>query len=737
MKKLLIYLIAILPSVLTAQNYNSMISDHNRETTGQTAGFGSGEVFNPFRNQKDTTKKDNLIVPKEIRQWHIDELLGDVISVNADTLQHLYQNWHMTEGMHGEYNFLGNMGSPRQSRIFFDRPSDTKFDFMEPYDYFFVRPKEFFFTDTKSPYTNLSYNESGDKVTGDDRVRAYFSTNAGKKFGVGFLFDYLYGRGRYDNQSTAYINFSLFSYYKSDRYNYHLLASRYHMKLAENGGITNDEYITNPEKTDASNSNFGTTDIPVYLDRTWNRNELYTAYFTHNYNFGFYKMIPKNLTGDSLRNEITKLIVERNDSTSVTAADSTVIAVLSDSLAQNDTNSEGEVEYENKFINVAKITHTVDFKSDRREFISYIQPDNYYADNYLRYDSIDKTNNFGIKNTVALSLSEGFSKWAFANITAYASYDYNNYTLPDTLATGMEYRKKYNEHTLAIGGIIHSNRSKYLKYKLRGETSISGEDIGAFLVEGTGEANFRIWKQDIQFKGSAFIKNNRPSFYYRHYHSEHYWWDDKNLDKEFRTRIMGEFSIKRWKTRIKAGVENIKNYTYLANTSIASPNEGYMSRLAVKQESNNIQVISATLNQDFKVGILNLDTEFTYQKTSNKEVLPLPELNLYANLYLKFKIAKVLNTEIGADVRYFTSYYAPDYSAALGQFCQQNQADKIEIGNYPIVNIYANFLLKETRFYVMYYHINEGTGNMNYFLAPHYPMSPKTLWFGLSWNFYN
>ena len=110
---------------------------------------------------------------------------------------------------------------------------------------------------------------------------------------------------------------------------------------------------------------------------------------------------------------------------------------------------------------------------------------------------------------------------------------------------------------------------------------------------------------------------------------------------------------------------------------------------------------------------------------------------MYANLYFKFRIAKVLNTELGGDVRYFTSYYAPDYSAALGQFIQQNKNDKISIGDYPVVSVYANFLLKETRFYVMYYHVNEGSGNRRYFLAPHYPMSPKALWFGLSWNFYN
>lgn len=727
MRRIFLYtiLFLFLPVAICSQTLRT--NDANAQA-GKNMGFGSGEIFNPF--SKDTTKSEKVKVPKEIHQWHIDEFLGTPIPVNADTLPHLYQNWHLTEGMNGEYNFLGNMGAPRQSRIFFNRPTDTQYDFLQPYDYFIVRPGELFFTDTKSPYTNLSYNESGDKVTGDDRFRAYFATNAGKKFGIGFLFDYLYGRGRYDNQSTAFMNFSLFSYYRSDKYNYHLLASRYHIKMAENGGITNDEYITNPEKTDGANSNFGTTDIPVHFNRTWNRNEMYTAYFSHNYNFGFYKKVRKDISSDSIANEVNKYMHERNEANHSSAE----TAQTADSTASKRVSSVNEDDLEMRFIPVARITHTADLTTNRHEFLSYEKASNYYAHNYLPYDSIDRTDYWKLKNTVALSLREGFNKWAIADITAYLSYNFSSYRQPDTIGN-REFRKSTEEHTLMIGGQIESTRNKYLKYKLRGETAISGDDLGAFLLEGKGELNIHLLKQETKLTLDAYIKNNRPSYYYRHFHSEHYWWD-RNLDKEFRTRISAGLALPRWKTQLKAGIENIKNYTYFANTSIPNGNR-YLNDITVKQESSNIQILSATLKQDFKAGPIYLETELTYQNSSNKSILPLPELNVYANLYFKFRIAKVLNTELGADCRYFTSYYAPDYSAALGQFVQQNPKDKISIGNYPIASVYANFLLKETRFYVMYYHVNEGTGNRNYFLAPHYPMSPKALWFGLSWNFYN
>lgn len=672
------------------------IQNHQLDRTGGN-GFGGGESFNPFRGKgKDSTKVD-VNVPKEIHQWKIDEDMGIPVYIDADTAQHMFQNWHLTEGIRGEYNFLGSMGTPRQSRIFFDRPTNTSYSFLQPYDYFYTSPARFIFTDTKSPYTNLSYHSSGDKVDGDDRFRAYFTTNAGKKFGIGFLFDYLYARGRYDNQASALMNFTLFSFYRSDKYNYHLIASRYHMKQAENGGITDDRYITRPEETDGSNSNFGTSDIPVKLDKAWNRNEVYDVYFSHNYNMGFY------------RDEVVM-----------------------------DSNGVATDMQKRKFVNVSKITHTLRLTRDMREFINHQQPLNYYADTFLPYDSVDHTTSMTMDNRVALSLCKGFSKWAFADITAFASYSYNNYTLPDTIAGSRnEYKKKYSEHIIKIGGAVSGIIWKGLKYNIEGETAISGDEIGTFSLDGKAELDVKLWKKEIKLTAHAFTKNNRPSFYYRHFHSEHYWWDDNDLDNELRTRIEGKLEIPSWRTKISVGFENIKDYTYIANEAVTT-NDGKntLSRFGIKQ-SSDIKVFTAMLEQDFKWKILNFNTALTYQSCNNQDVLALPKFNAYANMFIKFRIAKVLNTELGADVRYFTEYYAPDYSPALGQFVQQNSNDRIKIGNYPIASVYANFLLKQTRFYVKYYHINEGTGKRNYFLAPHYPITPAVLWFGLSWNFYN
>jgi hypothetical protein len=693
-KRILYLMLLVVPVIASGQSFKQ---------NGESGGLGHGEVFSPFKdNPKDSTKK-SVVVPKEIHQWKVDRKFGRKMEINADTLQFMFQNRHLTEGENGEYNFLGSMGTPRQTRLYFNRPTTTTFDFLQPYDHFYTTPDRFIFTDTKSPYTNLTYHSSGNKVDGDDHIRAYFTTNAGKHFGIGFLFDYLYARGRYDKQSTSLINFSLFSFYRSDRYNYHLLASRYRMKQRENGGITDDRYITRPEETDGG-GNMGTAEIPVRLDATWSRNEVYDIFFTHNYNWGYHR---EKLLADTASNSMDSLTVPKD-------------SVITE------------------FVNVARLTHTADVSFLRHEYINHRLPRNYYADTFLPHDSVDNTNDLSIDNRVALSMCEGFRKWAFADITAFAEHRYDRYLLPDTLADNpQEFNETYNEHSLFVGGEISSTHGRNLRYRAGGETAILGGELGSFSIDGGIDFNFKLWKKDINLSAKAFMKNNRPSFYYRHYHSEHFWWDN-DLAKEFKTRIEGSLEIPFTRTRLNAKLENVKNYTYIANRSILAPNrQDYLNRFNVEQENGNIQVIAASLKQDFKYGIFNLNTEVTYQYSSNQAVLPLPTLNAYANIFLKFTIAKVLHTEIGADAWYFTKYYAPEYMPALGQFVQQNQANRIEIGNYPVTTVYANFQLKQTRFYVKYYHVNKGLGSSNYFTTPHHPLTPSVLWFGLSCRFYN
>ena len=184
-------------------------------------------------------------------------------------------------------------------------------------------------------------------------------------------------------------------------------------------------------------------------------------------------------------------------------------------------------------------------------------------------------------------------------------------------------------------------------------------------------------------------------------------------------------SLQRTRTKVRVGYDVLKNYTYfgLQNDRVRS-GDNYLvqhNNVNVRQASSPISLLTLQLQQDFQLGILNWQNVLTLQKSSKEDILPVPTFNAYSNLFIRFKIARVLKCDLGVDMRYFTSYYA---------------ASKTKIGNYPLLDAYANFQLQHTRFFIMFTHLNEGNGG-NYLFTPHYPLNPRILKFGISWNFFN
>ena len=756
--------------------------------------YNEDSQFRPQTNRKVNTDSlgSDKEIPKGIRVWTVDERFGDTKAAVVDTLQHMYMNSTFTEGLRGEYNTLGNMGTARLNRIFIDRRNTQgNFIFTEPYDYIVNPVSDFHFTNTYSPITNITLNSCGDKVTGEDDFKAIFAVNANKRLGAGFRFDYKYGRGYYNAQSTSHFKYTMWASYLGDRYQAHFLFSTNHEKMTENGGITNDDYIKHPEIYTES---FATNEIPTVLEQNWNRLDNQHIFFTHRYNVGFSRKVKmteeeikakkfamaskKENAEENAKEEARKKAKEqgkkfdekaydkqqgakfsgRPDGAKIAGDepakdsdakdirnDSTRIAVngkaAADSLlAIQKKNAEDSLFYKSEYVPVTSFIHTVKFDNYRRIYEAYQTPADYYLKEYydagrLTGDSIyDQTKHWHMKNTFAIAMLEGFNKWAKAGLKAFASYDLRHYELP-TMEGGFE---KYNEHALSVGGQLSKQEGKILHYNAVAEIGLTGVDAGTLAIDGNVDVNIPFLGDTLQVRGDAFFHRETPSFYYRNYHARHLWWEN-DLDKTIHTRIMGTLSFPKTRTKLRVAVDEIKNYTYFSQ-SYDITEKGLRTGVMVTpmQESGGINLLTAQLEQNFRLGILNWENQFTYQHSSKESVLPVPAFNAYTNLYIKFKVVKVLNVDLGADMRYFTSYEAPDYSPYMGQYTVQgNGENNVKIGNYPIVNVYANVHIKHTRFFVMMSHINAGQGDKNYFFAPHYPMNERVFRIGVSWNFFN
>lgn len=697
-----------------------------------------------YGNQVDpSTQPDSLdtgtdvqSIPPKLYMWKLSETLGNRTIVPADTLALNFQNTNLVGG---EYNFLGNLGSPRLSRIFFNRQDDEPTLFMAPYSSFFVRPDQVFFTNSNVPYTNLTYYKAGNKVNGEERFKSYFSVNVNKRLAFGFNFDYLYGRGYYANQSTSHFNAGLFGSYIGERYQIQAVYNNFFMKMNENGGIANDGYITRPDTMAEGKKEYSSTTIPVKMEQTSNRNKDFYIYLTQRYRLGFKRRVLKEeAQNNSVQQRFSPTAPTTPIASSIAPADSLATGSLAtdslpannlamgDNLSLDSLNSNHalpeDTNFVEEFVPVTSFIHTFKIERARHKYQSVSTPDEnaYYNKQGVSRDS---TTAFSVKNVFGIALLEGFNRYAKAGLTGYISHKFSRYDLMNADSMTVD---RFTEQEIYVGGELAKRQGKTLHYSIDGEVGIMDKAMGQFRVNGNMDLNFRLWKDTVNLIVRGFVKNTLPSFYMRHYHSNLHVWDNDNMEKEFRTRVEGELNIDRWGTNLRAGVENVKNYTYLNQKAVPEQNSG------------NIQILSATLKQNFRAGIFHLDNEVTWQKSSNETVLPLPQFSVYSNLYLLTKLAKkVLTVQLGADVRYFTKYNAPAYTPSIQQFHLQPENDQVEIGGYPIVNVYANLHLKRTRLFAMYSHVNQGMGTRNSFLVPHYPINPSLLRIGVSWNFYD
>ena len=373
-KILFIAIIALICGKLSAQNTLS-------NQFGSSASGTDRDMYDRNGNPIDTTAvNDASTIPIGLTSWKIDARFGNRTEVPVDTLQHGFQNTNDTGGPYGHYTYLGNLGAPRIAHVFFDRKDVSQFFFFDPYDYTVLQPQDVTYTNTKSPFVNLTYYKQGSSRDGEERFKAYFAVNANKRLGFGFNIDYVYGRGKYAHQSTALFNGNLFAYYLGDKYNMHFSFINDNLKVAENGGITDDRYVSAPLDMAEGGRTYANSEIPTNLSAIWNHNTGYHAFLTHRYNLGFYRDNP-----------------DENDTTNTQV-----------------------------FVPVTSFMHTVKVDVARRQYISQDETENteYFLNNFLPDIERDKTDYLAVKNTLGISLREGFNKWAKAGLTAFVTHEF-------------------------------------------------------------------------------------------------------------------------------------------------------------------------------------------------------------------------------------------------------------------------------------------------------------------------
>lgn len=681
-RKVTWYVLASLLAVL-------MISP--RESLAQQ---NSSRLTNSFKNNpgevNETAQKDTI---REGSAWTLTFPLGDHVESKIDTATYNYQRYSIPALQSDAYVTTGNFASEGINMIFMDRPERYTFFFRDALDRWLPSFSSQKFYNVYVPSTILQYGFAGSKETHQDNLKIDLMGNVNRRIGIAGKVNYIHSRGSYENQAVKNFNWGLSFYYIGDRYEAQAFYNNYYTLLKENGGITDELYITDPAEVQAGVTSIDTKSIPTKLNAAQSRMTGDEFFMTHAYKMGYWK-----------------------------------------SVAVNDTLTREE------YVPLAKIIYSFDLQHNRHGFGNYNTSEGnaFWKNRYLTTsDTYDDTYMNMMTNSVGLELIEGFRKWVKFGLSAYVSYQIQKYRQttfytpidPEMeeyltpLPEGVYVPESATKNFLWVGGRLQKDKGNILRYSADVKFGLVGDVAGDIDLNGIISTQFRLKNDSVKLSAEGHFSNQAQPYLLQQYISNHFAWNN-DFGKTRRYKIAGSLHIPWTKTTLSVGVENIQNYVFFNSLSLP------------QQYGGNVQVFSASLNQELKLGILHWNNTLYYQKTSNSDILPLPEFTVYSNLFLKFIAFKVLKVQFGVDCDYYTSYKALNYQPATMSFHVQGEDPKY-VGNYPIMNVYVNARLYKTRFYVQYSHVNQGWFSKNSFFMPYYPMNPRRLEMGLSIDFTN
>ena len=612
------------------------------------------------------------------KSWTVSPIFASRKAAEIDTVMENYAQSVAIPRLQFGYAsaITGNLGAEGQYMNYFERPAQSDFFFNDALHPYLPRIDNSPFFNTRVPVTLVSFNTGGSSQTTQDWLRARFSGNINKRAQVGAFLSYLYSRGMYEQQSAKHFNWGLSGSYLGDHYQMMAMLNNWSSVNFENGGISDLRYITDPASVQGGSSSIGTKQIPVNLSAAQSQVRGHELWLTNRYRLGFWK-------------------------------------------------PDAEQDSVEVFVPVSQVFWTFDFRTDEHRFTDKNSDDNkFFPQTYFTDQTFDQTGQWVLRNALGIELLEGFNRWAKFGLGAYAMHEAARYnqTPADTLpGIKLPVPRRETQNSLFAGARLSKQQGSLLRYDADARLGIAGAKAGEVEVSGHVDLRFRLRRDTASLRGYAEFSNRLPSYFLRKYISNHYIWNN-DFGKTRRLRLGGIVTIPNTRTTINAGIENVQNLVYFTEQGVPA------------QHSGNVQVFSASLDQRLHFGILNWDNRITYQTSSNQHVIPLPRLTLFTNLYLHFRVA-TLTAQIGVDMTYMTRYSALGYNPAVMSFtnCWQKQ-----VGDYPVMDAYANLKLKKVKFYVLYSHFNRGLfGGTNCFSALNYPLNPARFLFGLCVDFAN
>ncbi len=633
-------------------------------------------TVNAFSQSGGIPPGDKDSVTHVTRQYRLNEMYTGIIELPFDTLIGSFHRYKRTERISPFFQHLGNYGLPWVETDFFDRPVGPERFIYRHLRYYMHYDGNKRYIDTQVPFTELKWTYGGERGQAEQTLGVRHSQNVNPFLNVGLDLDIIYSLGQYSYQKSDDRAFTLHSSYTGKPYQAFASWSINSLKMNENGGVSD------PGALDE----FDTGDVPVNLGGL---NEAQNT--IKNMNF---QLIQKYTLGKGSSEAVA------------------------DSLKNNERDGLS-----------GTFSHILEYEKGSRFYVDDNPGSGFYDSIYINDNvSFDSLYTRVMKNTLRFDFSTGESARFQLGIGLGLVNEQNVFfqIMPtheeEITADSLRWARGSN----AVLGTLFGKIGAKLGWHADGKLYLSGLRSGDFELKGRINKSFNEGdkRSELGLRGS--IHNNGPAWWMNNWGSNHFEWEN-DYNKELRINIGGSFDYPG--IEFKAGLD----YALLNNMLY------FNSQAMPAQHDAAVSVISGRVDKNFSFWKFRFDNSLLFQKSSKVNVLDLPLVSARTAFYFdhEFYFAITdgrLQTQLGFEAEYNTSYYSYAYMPATGVFYNQRE---MKTGNYPLINVFANIKLKRTRIFVAFDHVNHGLMGYDYFASPYYPISIRMFKYGLAWTFYN
>jgi hypothetical protein len=582
------------------------------------------------------------------------------------------------------YQNLGNNGAAAYSLIY--KPNlkpgwDAGF---HAFDVYRFKLEETKFYKTTKPLTQMGYQLATGK---EQMIKVLHTQNPRPNWNFGFDYRLITAPGLFVTQNTNHKSYRLFSTYqgKRKRYAMNFVIVGNSIKNSENGGITADSLLQDPNK----NKRFS---IPVNLG-----------------NAASYAPNPFNTTINTgnIYKDFTFFLRQSYD---IGKRDSIII---------NDSTTDY------LFYPKLRMQHTFTYST-----YNYYYKDVNTADTIYKqwYDTVlsSTSSNFTVQERWSV-MSNDFSLLQFPDTKNAAEFLLAGVRLENL--KGFFYRDSAIQTKSFYNIVLHGEyrnktRNKLWDVMAKGELYLNGLNsgdysafatIGRYLNKKLGDV--RLYFNNVN-RTSSFIFNSASTFNFKN------------------------SSITKKENIISFGADATNPFINLGFKNHIITNLAYFSDYYhTAQSSKVINLLQLFASKKIILSKkLHWYTDVVIQQTDGSAPVKVPLVFTRNRLAYESVSFKNLNFSTGLEVRYYTPYKAYNYSPVMGQFVPQ---DSIKLKNLPDIAAFFHFRIKSFTGYIRGENLNtasllNGFGFINNnFGAPHYPTPGLMIRFGILWNFVN